>query len=181
MSEEHRLTVYAKLASDVLGAVAEGSLPLSSGSGGTAVSGGGYSSLLQIGTTELLLSETLMLLSSAPLRMSTGASKRGTGAPDDDEEAGMDGAAEGGGAVPEGAVHASVAAAKTRLLRRLLKRQVSEQVLPVVLGLRQVLQAHQSAVMGPLTGYIKTLFEDFGDELQGALRPAPVIVVCQVV
>jgi len=49
-----------------------------------------------------------------------------------------------------------------------MKRQVAEQVLPVVLGLRQVLQAARSSAMGALLGYIKTLLEDYGDEIHGA-------------
>jgi hypothetical protein len=162
MSEEHRLTVYSKLAADVLGAVAEGTLPLSGAD--SAESSGARQQ--QLGTTELLLSEVLMMLSTPPLRM---ASKRAVAAgpislaiagDDDDDLAGVDGG--------EGGVHASVAAAKSRLIHRLLKRQISEQVLPVVLGLRQVLLAAHSTVVGPLVGYIKTLMEDHGEEIRGA-------------
>ncbi len=157
MSEEHRLTVYAKLSTDILGAVAEGTLSL------TTLGATGDANLQQIGTTELLLTEVLLMLSTSPLRMASKRSANSAVAAEDDDEGG----AEGVGGAAENVVHASVAAAKSRLIARLLKRQIAESVLPVVLGLRQVLQAHQSPVMGPLIGYIKTLLGDFGDEIKG--------------
>lgn len=161
MPDEQRLTVYAKLTSDILGAVAEGSLPLSAPGAGS----GGSPSL---GSTELLLSEVLTLLSTAPLRVST--KKCAAVAADADDD---DGGAEAGA---ESALHASIAAAKSRLVSKLMKRQVAEQVLPVVLGLRQVLQAARSSAMGALLGYIKTLLEDYGDEIHGAEKHADALL-----
>ena len=159
MPDEQRLTVYAKLVTDVLGAIAEGSLTLTAGGSSGSVPG----------TTELLLTEVLMLLSNPPLRLPT---KKGvvtssmanaiSAVNDDDEEVG-----EGGAVAGEGALQASIAAAKSRLVAKLMKRQVSELVLPTVLGLRQVLQTSHSPVTGALISYVKTLLEDYGEDIKG--------------
>lgn len=156
MPEEQRLTVYAKLVTDVLGAVAEGSLPLSA-------TGSGASIVSEPGSTELLLTEVLAMLSVSPLRVATkrtAAIAAAAAAAGDDED-------DGEGVSGEGALQASIAAAKSRLVVKLMKRQVSEQVLPVVLGLRQALQAARSPAMGALLGYAKTLLEDYGDDISG--------------
>lgn len=160
MPDELRLTVYSKLASDVLGAVAEGTIALSVAASATGPA--------ELGTTELLLTEVLQLLSTPPLRVQTkrGAAGAASAAADDDDEADGNGGAEGAAAL-----QATIAAAKSRLVAKLMKRQIAEQVLPVVLGLRQVLQAARSPVMGALLGYVKTLFEDYGEEISGACPP----------
>ena len=163
MPDELRLTVYSKLASDVLGAVAEGTIALS-----VAGSAAGPA---ELGTTELLLTEVLQLLSMPPLRVQTkrGAAGAASAAADDDDEADANGGAEGATAL-----QASIAAAKSRLVAKLMKRQIAEQVLPVVLGLRQVLQVARSPVMGALLGYVKTLFDDYGEEISGTCLPCRV-------
>lgn len=156
MPEEQRLTVYSKLVTDVLGAVAEGTLPLS-----TSSSGGSVGS--ELASTELLLTEVLAMLSAPPLRVATKRSAAAAAAAAGDDE---DDGGEGAGG--DSALQASIAAAKSRLVVKLMKRQVSEQVLPIVLGLRQALQAVRSPAMGALLGYAKTLLEDYGDDISGA-------------
>ena len=154
--EEQRLTVYSKLSTDILGAVAEGTLSLS-------LAGGSLKSI-ESGSTELLLTEVLTLLSSHPLRATTKKGALTAVVADDDDDCGENGVG------TEGALQASIAAAKSRLVSKLMKRQIAEQVLPVVLGLRQLLQAAHSSVMGSLNGYIKTLLEDYSEEIHGKLN-----------
>ena len=246
MTDEQRLSVHGKLAAEVLGGVAEGSLKISSSAGGgasavrraasaPAAAGGATpvvghlrprypgaashsvgcdltasmtsaaqaygplpgtsasssssssssSSLIPPGSVSLLLCDTLSLLGCREMRASTsgsgGGSKGGKAAGGGDDEDLMDLESGGAGGLLDGAAAAaaggngganlgllpSVSAAKARLLARLVRRAVVENVLPLVLGVRAALTSARSPLSASLLGYLKVLLEDHGDDVKG--------------
>jgi hypothetical protein len=185
MPEEQLFTVHGKLAVEVLGGLADGTLSLSPGGGG----GSGARTLrvspappaaaavaappLQVlefalGSTESLVAEVLALLSSPRMRhMAKGGGGGGeVGGEADAEEV------EGGEAVV-----ASLAQAKTRLLAKLARKNVVENVVPICVALKAMLSAKKSPLVGPLMAYLSTLFADYGADVAGAfggdLPPPP--------
>jgi hypothetical protein len=196
MSEEQRITVQAKLQMDVLGGVAEGLILLSSTltkepnavglrtvstvpapssfrtprsiSHADEESEGQY----LLGSTELLVAESLMVLQLPELRF-IGSTARSAGTSTDvdpDELTGTDVVDEGDGSNGVSSnITASLDVAKTKMLARLLKRQVSEITMPVCMGLRQLLSANQSPLMHQLMSYLRMLREDHPAEVADAL------------
>ena len=94
------------------------------------------------GSTEALVAEVFAVLSSPDMRV--GAAKGGAGAGagagaarDEEEEAGGAGAEEEGSSAAAPLMVASLAQAKSRLLAKLARKQVVENVLPICIGLKQ--------------------------------------------
>jgi hypothetical protein len=72
-----------------------------------------------------------------------------------------------------GATHDdATAAAKSKLLGKLVKKQVAENVVPLCLGLRAVLAAARSPLQGHLLAFFQVLATDHAEELNGAWRAA---------
>jgi hypothetical protein len=161
----------------------------------TAGTAPGAAPVFTPGTTEALVAEALAILSSKDIRMSAQAGGRGAGGRaaggDADEDAaaadaddGGEAAASGGagGAVDLGVV-ASLAAAKSRLLAKLARKQVIENVVPICMGVKQLVAAARSPLLGPLMAYIRSLFNDYGDDVKGgclAARRACAVRACCV-
>lgn len=197
MTDEQRLTVHGKLVTEILGSLAEGmihmSAPGAGGAGGAASSrtpakaaaaGAGASAVTAfgLGSTELLVSDVLAILSSAEMRATSSigggaaggkAAKAAGGADEEDADAEAVAAAaatEGLGDDAPSGVAALAAAAKSRLIGRLVRKHVSENVIPVCLGVRAVLSSARSPLAGALLAYFSVLFEDHNEELTGELQ-----------
>lgn len=160
-SEEQRLTVYGRLCNDVLGGVADGSLdPSDSGTG-------------------VVVMDTLAVLSMWEMRGAalTGHGRggrggaAGAGADADAEllegEDEMAGAEAGGGASAATMQATVLAAARSRVVGKLAKRQIVEGVLPLALAMRAKLASTRSPLAPLLTAYLAALLEDFGTDIRG--------------
>jgi condensin-2 complex subunit D3 len=162
LPDDQKLVVYGKLASDVLGAVTEGTVHLTHAKSAGAF----YTETFSIGSTELLVADAFTMMSLKDMRAAV--SSRGAGAKvdagEDEPEAQFGGEMDAGGAA---------AVAKSKVIGKLVKRQMIENILPICLGLRQFLTAQRSPLMQQLLGYLKVLSEDHADELKGTLS-APV-------
>jgi hypothetical protein len=128
---------------------------------------------LPLGSTESLVAEVLALLSSPRMRHMAkgggGGGGAGSGAGEGAEADAAD--AEGEGGAGE-AVVASLAQAKTRLLAKLARKNVVENVVPICIALKALLNAKKSSLVGPLMAYLSTLFADYGSDVAGAFSRA---------
>ncbi len=185
LPEEAAFSVTTKLVTDVLGAVLDGGLEIARG----VVGGGAQSRLdplplaegvvgppppaLPSGSSDALVGEVLSLLTSTRLRVGGKASTAAAGgAIDDDVDGeGDETAAAAAAAAPNtgggGGVTASLAAAKAKLIGRLARKAVVENVLPVVIALKVTLTARASPLLGPLMTYLATLFSDYSEDVKG--------------
>ena len=173
MSEEQRLTVAAKLANDILGGVVEGAMNLTGRGAGapppthaagatTAAFASTEGTPFLLGSTELLVAEALSVLVCPAMRGSGGPSKSAQLVEESPEA--EEGEGEGAGA----AINANVAAVKSRLLAKLAKKQVVENVMPLFLGLRQLVAAARSPLQGALLTFFQAINEDHSEDVKGA-------------
>ena len=124
-TDEQRFQVTSKLCEEVLGAVADGALPLDD--------------------CHDVLEDALHVLASKEIRLSA-AQRFGAGAGGDecpDEEG-----AGGGGAAAGPA--AATAAARSKLLSQVARRNVMQNVVPTLAALKHVLERARSPLIGPL-------------------------------
>jgi hypothetical protein len=144
-------------------AVGEGvdpDVPASAGSGPAA------SLLFPLGTTEALVSEVLAVLSSPDMR--TQSRGGGGGGEDGAEGAVLEEGGEGGAAE---VMAVGQAAAKSRLLGKIQRKAVGDNVMPVVMALKARITTARSPLLGPLMAYIAGLVADYGSEVKGESRP----------
>jgi non-SMC mitotic condensation complex subunit 1 len=187
MSDESRIAVAAKIASDILGGVLDGTLLLSSPSELAS-----YASSLSahaaesddsskptspqlqfpLGSTEYLISEAFSILSSQEMRTATsgGKMKASTSAAGDaDEDAGDD-----EGELDPGSSQKAAASQMLELMRSKLRAKISKQalfegILPILLALRTVLLQARSPLNGVLLQYLRILYQDHSTDLRDAL------------
>jgi hypothetical protein len=189
MPEEQLFTVAGKLAVEVLGGLADGTLPLAGAGAGAgapaprtlrvapaplpageapaaSAAAPPHPTLdLPLGSSEALVAEVLALLSSPRMRaMARGGGGGSGGGGGGEGEAEGEGEGEGGGE----AVVASLALAKSRLLAKLARKNVVENVVPICVALKALLSAKKSPLVGPLMAYLTTLFADYGSDVAGA-------------
>ena len=179
LPEEAAFSVTTKLVTDVLGAVLDGGLEIARG-----VVGGVQLRLdplplaegvvgppppaLPSGSSDALVGEVLSLLTSTRLRVGGKASTAAAGgAVDDDGDGEGDETAAAAAPTTGGGVTASLAAAKAKLIGRLARKAVVENVLPVVIALKVTLTARASPLLGPLMTYLATLFSDYSEDVKG--------------
>lgn len=191
LPDEAKLALHGKLASEVLAAPAEGVVALAPGGGRAAGTPAGAAgpSAFPLGSAELLIADALAIMACPEMRAVTaaGASKGGAAAgggsggdksgaggaaaddADEDAAAAAAEAAEGGESGSAAArLAAAAASAKSRLLARLVSKHVAENVLPVVLGLRQTCAAARSSLSAQVAAYVDVLMTDHGAEIRGA-------------
>ena len=177
MSDEQRLSVHGKLASEVLGGIIDGSLTLRGSIMSLSDAGKGVEPNRLADASQLLI-DTLALLGSAEMRTSTTvgvplgdhASSQAGAVGDDDDAANAMLLEEGAGSAQSGDLGflPSVNAAKAKILAKLVRKAVVENVVPLVLGVRAVLLRMRSALlMGALLDYLGVLIEDHGDDVKG--------------
>ena len=136
-SDEQRFQITARLCEDVLGGVADGTLPLAACEG--------------------LLADALHVLASKEIKLS--AVQRYTRAlageelPDDDE------------ALAGGKDAAVKAAAKGKLLSHVVKRNVMQNVVPTMAALKHELERAKSPLLGELMRSLAVILRDYRAEI----------------
>ncbi|GFH23396.1 Cnd1 domain-containing protein, partial [Haematococcus lacustris] len=145
MSPEHKFATQAKLVAEVLGAVADGLLPLQ-----------------EQGAAEVL-GDALRLLASKHIKVSTSRMVAG------DEDALM--AAAGGEAAGAGATQAvaEVAKAKGKLVSAMMKKHLVESVVPLLVELKAMLSETRHPLLGPLMTCMVALLREHKGELEDIL------------
>ena len=148
LSDESKLLTASKLCQDVLAAVVDGSLPLNE-------------------RTSPVVHDTLTVLASDSMKLhSSAGSKSGAGGNGDDEPA--DDADE---PPPQPAQHVaeSLKAAKSRLLSKLSKRSIVEQVLPVLMELKRRLEAARSPLVRAVLEWMRCLYVEWRSDVVAVL------------
>lgn len=116
-----------------------------------------------LGTTEALVAEVFAILSSPDMRIGHGKnSNENTTANDEDGEMMNE---EDTSVV----LVQTMAQAENRIMAKLARKQVIENVMPICIGLKQIFTRVRSPLMGSLMGYLLTLFTDYGDDLKEVL------------
>ena len=113
------------------------------------------------------MGEVLALLTSTRLRVGGKASTAAAGGADDDADGEGEETAAAAAPAAGGGVAASLAAAKAKLIGRLARKAVVENVLPVVIALKATLASRASPLLGPLMTYLATLFSDYSEDVKG--------------
>lgn len=99
-----------------------------------------------------LVAEVFTVLSCPEIRVASAARRRSA-----------DAAAEAAAADPVDAM----AAAKGRMLSKLARKNTMENVVPVLIALKNMLQAARSPLLGALMQYLKHVFSEYRDDLKG--------------
>lgn len=102
-------------------------------------------------TTMPVVRDTLLLLAGPDIKLSVHKRESKDASPDDGD----------GGAAHE---VDPLAAAKGKLLTKLIKKTTLEKVLPILLSLKQLLELKQSSLLKQLMMVLKELMHDFQDE-----------------
>ena len=139
MGAEGKLRVTARIGREVLAAALEGSVHIDSELVGT----GSPSSQLLLDAFDVLCCEDIKVKVRTS---SAGADYDADAASQLQEDAGSK------------PMQAAVAAARTRLLSRMNRKAVLEHVVPVLIALKQKLEASHSPLVGSLMRYLKQLF-----------------------
>jgi condensin-2 complex subunit D3 len=119
-TDEQRFQITSKLCEEILGAVADGALPLSE--------------------SEDVLDDALFILASKEIKLS--AVQRFAHASGGEENGDDDAPAAGSAAIN--------AAAKSKLLSQVARRNVMQNVVPTLAALKHVLEHQRSRLLGPL-------------------------------
>jgi condensin-2 complex subunit D3 len=144
MTDEKRFTCAAKLCSEVLGAAVDGSMPLN----------------------EVVLRDVLAVLCSADMKLSSvrrAASGGGGGALDGEED---EAPAAEEKAAAENAKAQAMAAARGRIMSHLVRKNALENILPLLVELKRLLERRKSPLLGQLFLYFKELLADYAAELK---------------
>ena len=174
MTDEQRFTVAARLTHGVLGGVVDGALTVSDEASALVVSACTHPPTragvppAQLATSprtavsdngsvtasiDDLVAEVFTVLSCPEIRVASAARRRSA-----------DAAAEA--AVAADPVDA-MAAAKGRMLSKLARKNTMENVVPVLIALKNMLQAARSPLLGALMQYLKHVFSEYRDDLKG--------------
>lgn len=140
MSDEHRFQTTYKLCQDILNGCVEGSVKLN----GTSA----YE----------LLQDTLACLASDEIKLASLKSKQ-----DGDE---VDPMAEATAGDVAGAV---LAAAKKTIISQVVKKNVIENIIPIVIALKHRLEKIKSPIIDDLMNYLRELMKDYKNEVKEIL------------
>jgi condensin-2 complex subunit D3 len=143
LPDETKFHIAAKLAQEVLGALVEGVFPLDAASAP-------------------VIKDALLVLASPHIKMSTGKRGAAAGAEGDDDEFkdAMDVARE---------KEAKLLAAKGKILSQMVKKNFLENVVPVLIELKGVLERQHSPLVGALFAYLREFLGDYRKELSDLL------------
>ncbi len=64
-------------------------------------------------------------------------------------------------------VGAAVATAQTKIISQIVKRNVIENVVPIVVSAKHLLEKERSPLLKDLLGYLKELMQDYKNEVSG--------------
>jgi condensin-2 complex subunit D3 len=116
---------------------------------------------------DLMMKDTFAILTSRITRLKGG--RESTDEFDDIDE-GMDSNGKGPSAA---VVRAGLNAAKGKLLAKISRKNVMENIVPVLSSLKHVLEEKKSPLLGELMGYFKYIFANYRDDLQQVLANDP--------
>lgn len=137
-NDEQRFQTTSKLCEEILGAVADGIIPLANADG--------------------VLGDALHILSSKEIRLSAVQrfATAAQGLEDDPEDASKAASAPGG---------AIAAAAKSKLLSQIVKRNVMQNVIPTLAALKAVMDKAHSPLLGNLMACLAQIMNDYRSEI----------------
>eukprot|EP00271_Cylindrocystis_brebissonii_P002005 TRINITY_DN1235_c0_g2_i1.p1 TRINITY_DN1235_c0_g2~~TRINITY_DN1235_c0_g2_i1.p1 ORF type:complete len:992 (-),score=205.31 TRINITY_DN1235_c0_g2_i1:809-3391(-) len=151
MHPEHRMLTAVKICCEVLGGVVDGAIDVR-----------------ELGN-RAVIQDALAVFACKEARVATGrggaAGGAGAGEVEDEEAGGMGGA---GGA--------AAAAAKGRLITQLMKKNLVENTIPVLIALKRILEECHSPLQGALMACLRHLFKDFRGEVEELLAADPLLI-----
>lgn len=139
MTEEQKFNTTAKLCQDVLGGVVDGLISLDSP------------------TASDLIQDTLEVLMSKDIKINNSNNRFG-------KEAG-DGADADDGSLNSEEKEKALAAAKGKLLSKIVKKNVIENIVPIIIHLKHLLEEKHSPLLGPLMQYLTDMMKDYKNEI----------------
>jgi condensin-2 complex subunit D3 len=139
MTDEQKFNTSAKLVSDVLGSVVQQSMPLNDSS-------------------IPVLQDALIILASPHIKLSN--QKSSETVDDDDLDEKNEQLTE---------AKAQLAAAKGKLLSKLLRKNTIEQIVPILIELKRLFEARHSPLLRYLIAYFKEIFTDYRSEISDIL------------
>eukprot|EP00752_Nemacystus_decipiens_P008134 g7274.t1 len=172
MSDEHKITVTAKLAQEVLSAAIDGGLPLASSSAASSKSsalGSGEkksASLEGRKKASAVVKDALTIMASPGIRV--GAGRGGSASTGDVDDGAEDMGQQSG---PGG-----LAAAKRNLLSKVALKHLMEKVVPVLTALKHVLERAHSPLLREMMFYLGELFRSHKEEVKAVLASEPGLV-----
>ena len=147
MSDESKLLTASKLCQDVLAAVVDGSLPLNE-------------------RTSPVVHDTLTILASDNMKLHSTTSSNKSNTNNDDEPNDDD---EPSQPQPIQHVADSLKQAKSRLLSKLSKRSILEQVLPVLMELKRRLEVARSPLVRAVLEWMRCLYVEWRSDVVAVL------------
>ena len=161
MSDEQRIGVTARLAKEVLkggmdGKLKEGTL------GGDTVMASGIAA-------RAVLADCFDILVSPEIRVGRAAAAEQADADADDER-------NAGRMTTDGPIVAQLAAAKGKLLTKVSKRHMMENVVPILTSLKVILEKNKSPLLKKLMVFLRELFRNFKKELKEVLASTPTLL-----
>ena len=142
MKPEQKLTVQAKLVTDILAPIAEEAVPVNEEEDQSAV-----------GTRELI-TEVLRILQLREIRVNSSQSTPANQGQEDEETE---------------AIEAGLVAAKQRVLHRMAQKHTLERTVPVLMKLKSLLASIQSPILKMLMNYLRSLWMTYKESFSDAV------------
>ncbi|CAI5528622.1 unnamed protein product [Closterium sp. Naga37s-1] len=191
MAREHHLALSAKLCLQVLAPLLDGALPLLCPSVKAMVLAPLLDGALPLScpSVQAVVGDALDVLSCKEMR--PGSGKAAAGAEEDGEEeaggsaggvagggGGSGGGRAGGGAGGAGGgggggAGALANALKGRVVTQLMKKNLVENTIPVLIELKRLLEAQTSPLQGALMACLRCLFKEYKEEIEDLLAADP--------
>ena len=152
LSDESKLLTASKLCQDVLAAVVDGSLPLNE-------------------RTSPVVHDTLTILASDNMKLHSTTNKASNTGNDDDHNDNNDDDTPSTQSQPAQQQHVaeSLKQAKSRLLSKLSKRSILEQVLPVLMELKRKLETARSPLVRAVLEWMRCLYVEWRSDVVAVL------------
>jgi len=161
MSDEQRIGVTARLAKEVLKGGMDGKLKEGTLGGETVMSSGI--------AARAVLADCFDVLVCPEIRVGRAAAAEQADADADDER-------NAGRMTTEGPIVAQLAAAKGKLLTKVSKRHMMENVVPILTALKVILEKNKSPLLKKLMVFLRELFSNYKKELKEVLASTPTIL-----
>ena len=161
MSDEQRIGVTARLAKEVLKGGMDGKLKEGTLGGDTVMASGV--------AARAVLADCFDILVSPEIRVGRAAAAEQADADADDER-------NAGRMTTEGPIVAQLAAAKGKLLTKVSKRHMMENVVPILTSLKVILEKNKSPLLKKLMVFLRELFRNFKKELKEVLASTPTLL-----
>ncbi|EDO46571.1 predicted protein, partial [Nematostella vectensis] len=99
-----------------------------------------------------LLKDTLTILNSRGIKLSSMRAKAADEMADEGDDAG-----------------AAIVQARNKFLTQVLKKNMIENIIPIIIELKHMFEKHRSPMLGHLMAYLKEVMKDYRDEVQDVL------------